>query len=208
MTYLTFLAIYLLLSVAYLATMNRRPYPLSWLVKAAPILLLAIFALGEAGGMLRWLLAAALLFCAGGDIALEWDRDRLFVLGLALFLVGHLFYVASFLLEPAWAGRPVWVIPLVLLTAGLIARRLWPNLGKLRGPVVAYIIVIVAMACSAVLLEGGSWLVIIGALTFMASDTLIALDKFHRPIPGAHYYIMISYYLAQALIVTGLLESL
>ena len=208
MTYTTLLGSFLILATAYLATLHRRPYPLSWLVKAAPVLLLAIFALGETDGTLRWLLTAALLFCAGGDVALEWDRDKLFVLGLALFLIGHLFYVASFLLAPAWADRPVWLIPLVLLIAGLIARRLWPNLGRLRGPVVAYIIVIVAMACSAVLRQDGSWLVIIGALTFMASDTLIALDKFDRPIPQAHYYIMISYYLAQLLIVIGLLQSL
>ena len=193
-----------LVAIGYILTQSRRPYPLSWLVKATPILILLVIAALELEGWLQIMIVLALLFSAGGDIALEWDRERLFILGLALFLIGHLFYVAGFLLTFSLSGWPLWVIPIVLLFALVIARQLWPKLGRMRGPVIAYIIVIVSMSVTALLRANGSLLVVTGAITFMVSDALIALDKFDKPIPGANYYIMGTYYLAQGMIVAGL----
>ena len=39
----------------------------------------------------------------------------------------------------------------------------------------------------------------------MLSDAMIAVDRFLRPIPGAKYFIMTTYYLAQVLIWFGVL---
>jgi len=41
---------------------------------------------------------------------------------------------------------------------------------------------------------------VLGAALFVASDTIIALDKFAEPIPDAKFYVMVTYYLGQVLI--------
>ena len=41
----------------------------------------------------------------------------------------------------------------------------------------------------------------------MASDSLLAYDKFVSPLPAAHWWIMITYLAAQFLIVWGILKD-
>ena len=50
------------------------------------------------------------------------------------------------------------------------------------------------------------WMVFFGALLFMASDSLLAVNKFMMPIYHAHIWIMLTYISAQFLIVDGLLH--
>jgi uncharacterized membrane protein YhhN len=44
----------------------------------------------------------------------------------------------------------------------------------------------------------------VGSLLFLASDSMIAINKFTTEIPMAGFWIMISYILAQYLIMRGL----
>jgi hypothetical protein len=46
-----------------------------------------------------------------------------------------------------------------------------------------------------------------GALFFMLSDSLLAINKFYRPFPLAGFLIMLSYIVAQYLIVIGTKEE-
>ena len=71
-------------------------------------------------------------------------------------------------------------------------------------------LIILAMATSAFLRQGkinsSSYnLVFFGALTFMVSDSLLALNKFYLAFAFADFSIMLTYALAQLLIVKGLL---
>jgi uncharacterized membrane protein YhhN len=148
------------------------------------------------------LIVIGLLFCLGGDVLLMLP-PRYFIFGLVSFLIGHLLYVAAFVAD---AGFTIswWGLPLLLL--GLfIYRLLHAHLGRLRGPVIAYILIILLMAWQAL----GRWsatptigalLAASGALSFVASDAALALDRFRARFRHARLVVLSSYWLAQWLI--------
>ncbi|MEW6665631.1 MAG: lysoplasmalogenase [Thermodesulfobacteriota bacterium] len=128
-----------------------------------------------------------LVFCLLGDICLALPQRKAFLLGLFSFLIGHAFYVVAFLA----AGKAgLWTLLGALATCGVsgwIYRWLSPHLGRMRGPVVAYILLITAMvACAFSVLERGDLLlearviVLAGAICFYLSDIFVARDRFVR----------------------------
>lgn len=166
------------------------------------------------------LLVLALLFSAAGDIFLALDRVRLFVPGLASFLLAHLAYLALFLGQRARPFRPVsaQLAPVqsaamtgLLVYGCIMLAWLWPALGPLRLPVCLYIAAILTMGLAAIALPpalppalaGGRLWVALGALSFIFSDSLIAIDKFLLPLTWGGPAIWISYVLAQLLILLG-----
>lgn len=191
--------LFLASSLCYLLTIQFSPYRYSYIVKSIPILSLAALALTGSQNRLIFL---GLLFSAGGDIALDLDRGRYFVHGLGLFLVAHIFYTAAFL-QGGWLTDrlTLTVISILVVYAVAMSLLLRPKLGNLAVPVYLYIAVITAMGISASF--RGLW-VLAGALIFMLSDSMIAINKFLQPIPGSNYWIMITYYLAQYLIAKGI----
>lgn len=197
--------VYIGLAVLYMATLPRKPYAGSYLVKAAPILLLAWVAATRVDGPARVWLLLALLFSAAGDVLLDLDTgdSPFFVAGLGAFLVAHIWYVVAFSTGGLVVGATAWVVVPVVTAAALLLWRLYPRLGRLRGPVVAYVTVIVAMTTTAALGRASSGLLLVGALLFMLSDSLIAVNKFLRPIPARDYLVMATYYAAQCLITLG-----
>ena len=89
----------------------------------------------------------------------------------------------------------------------LLVFLLWPGLGPMKVPVIVYTIVILAMALSALYRNAeGASLVLIGAILFVSSDSLLALNKFGEPFPGARFWTMSTYILAQFLITTGMIN--
>lgn len=155
----------------------------------------------------RWLLLALVLGLVG-DVFLLEDTPSRFVGGLAAFLVGHLAYVASFVAvgldRPAWG----WVGVVVLLVALVVGRRILPGAVAQGGvalavPVAVYMAVIGAMAVLG--WASGRPLVGLGASLFVVSDTVLAMGKFVQDRPWTHVVVMVTYHLAQALIVVGLL---
>jgi uncharacterized membrane protein YhhN len=88
---------------------------------------------------------------------------------------------------------------------------LLPTLGDLTLPVFVYALVISTMLLFA--LKGflnwektGSWYILIGAISFVTSDSILAFNKFHTPIVLSSFLIMITYLVAQYLIVVGILK--
>lgn len=128
------------------------------------------------------LVIAALALCWLGDLLLTYNR--LFVPGLAAFLLGHVGFAVAFIVRGVDAGRMgLAVVPLVAVAA-VAARWLWPHLSdRIRLPVVAYVVAITAM----VLLAGGTdafdpdWRIPLGAVLFFASDLLVARNRFVVP---------------------------
>ncbi len=155
----------------------------------------------------RWLVLALLLGLVG-DVFLLQDAPNRFVGGLAAFLVGHLAYVASFV--TVGLDRPVlgWLGAAVLLVALVVGRRILPGAVAdggvgLAAAVAVYMAVIGAMAVTG--WATGRPLVGLGASLFVVSDTVLALGKFVQPRPWTSVVVMVTYHLAQALIVAGLL---
>jgi uncharacterized membrane protein YhhN len=130
-----------------------------------------------------------LALCFGGDLALMFqDRRKPFMLGLVLFLLGHIAYTVAFTL----LGRPSgWVLlsTLLLLAAGLgFYRLIAANLGSMRIPVILYFLVISLMVIQATSLLASpaisdfqAAMIIGGAILFYISDVMLAANRFWRP---------------------------
>jgi len=132
-----------------------------------------------------YLLLLGLIFCLGGDVFLALPQDRMFLMGLASFLLGHVFYVICFFYV-ADVSQWTWIGCLVALTvSGLVFYWLRPYLGAMLIPVIAYIVVITVMVVGAWTVLGdtklnfsGRLLVFIGAVSFYLSDLFVARDRF------------------------------
>lgn len=150
---------------------------------------------------------AALVFCFLGDVFLMLPRDA-FVPGLASFAVAQVLLTVSFVLQeptlPGLVAGLVVAVPVIYV----LARRFIGGLSAsghrdLVVPVAVYMTVITAMVVSAV--AGGTPSGIAGAVMFMASDSLIAETRFVKPRGWHGVAIMVTYHLALAGLVLGLL---
>ena len=84
-------------------------------------------------------------------------------------------------------------------------RVLWPHLGKMRVPVIVYMLAILLMgwvAASRWILtkQEGSLLAFIGAVLFIMSDSVLAVDRFKGRFRSAQLLILSTYFTAQWLI--------
>lgn len=158
----------------------------------------------------RLLLGLGLALSILGDVFMMLPGK--FVQGLSSFLVAHLFYIAAFTtrgpsLDGAPGARPgfgpVRLLPF-LAFAGSALAYLWTGLGEMLVPVVVYVGVILSMgwrASARVGLPGEARAAhvagLLGAISFMISDTMIAVNKFRVPLPAQHELVMITYWLGQ-----------
>ncbi len=188
-----------------------RNFPLSSFLKALPLFSLIIFVLLNLKGVLRVILLISLLFSMAGDVLLNIDRVRLFIPGLACFLAAHILYIMIFLRgfsfgrTAAAAAAAVLVYSSVL---GVLLRRI--EAGFII-PVYAYLVIITVMAGAAFFYRGrvrdkaGIYLLLgAGAILFMFSDTLIAVNKFLVAINYSTMFSLPLYFIAQFCIVRAL----
>jgi uncharacterized membrane protein YhhN len=167
------------------------------------ILLLALLLPDPVAPWYRALIALGILFSLGGDVFLMLPRDA-FVWGLASFLVAHLFYIAAYLSRAGFQANWLLLAPFVLYGAALLYLLL-PHAGAVRIPVILYAVVLMAMGWQAAavwwaLRDTAALLAMAGALLFIASDSILALDKFRAPIAQRDLLIMSTYYGALLLI--------
>lgn len=171
-----------LAALAYLGFTARAPNALRSLLKTAAVALLAGAAL--ATGAPFWLVVG-LGACALGDYCLSRSGETMFMAGVGAFAMGHLAYVALFLGDDSAVLRQIWTLPglgltsvLVLLGVGMAAI-LAPVAGQLRGAVLGYIPIILAMGVAALTLtDPGLVWVLPAALAFVASDVALAFETF------------------------------
>lgn len=155
----------------------------------------------------------ALIFSLLGDIFLMFveHSPHFFTVGLVAFLLAHIMYILVFLKHKNKQKSMVVFVVLLLVYASGLFYLLKDGLGAMLVPVVIYMIVILSMATSAFLRKGmvnnlSYNLVFVGAIFFMISDSILALNKFYQPLPFSNISIMLTYALAQLLIVLGLLR--
>jgi uncharacterized membrane protein YhhN len=166
---------------------------------------------------------AGLFFGWVGDILLMFNKNELFVFGLASFLICHLCYISAFIYNIRKSGHKLSLInrfvlgllPLFYLV--VLYAYIYPYMAGSEAnrpfliPVSVYAVVIVTMSLFALWRIGSSnkistALIILGAFTFMISDSLIALNKFVAPFQYAQIFIMITYCLAQLWITLGTIQ--
>ncbi|MDX8442581.1 lysoplasmalogenase [Mesorhizobium australafricanum] len=199
-------------AVIYAFALDMAPKWTRTAAKTLAVAFLAVLAAMQGGPLL---LVAALGLSAVGDAFLSRDGEKAFLGGLASFLAAHFVYVALFvragggldlLSAEAWRGAiasAMAAFSIVMLAA------LWRRVGpQLRVPIAVYVAAILAMGISA-LTTGNAW-VIAGAVLFIASDGLLAAERFLLAAISPHrvwmrYAVWVLYYAAQLAITLGIL---
>jgi uncharacterized membrane protein YhhN len=149
-----------------------------------------------------------LLFSLAGDVFLVLP-DKYFVFGLFAFLLAHISYSVAFQ-SGSMAPGFRWVL-LGMLAFGL-AVLIYLREGipaQMRTPVAAYILVILIMASLAVGRALGqpstsTFVAAAGALLFVISDGILAVNRFRYPFRLAQAVVLVTYFAAQYLIAISL----
>lgn len=162
------------------------------------------------------LMLMALFFSWLGDAFLMYDgiSSKYFVAGLLSFLLAHVVYTILFFRKRNIPfSRAFWlVLGLLVLYGGFLFFQIQAGLGALKIPVIFYVAVILLMALAAFGRKGkvrqySFNLVFWGALFFIASDSILAINKFLIDVPYSHLLIMGTYATAQYLITQGVLDQ-
>jgi uncharacterized membrane protein YhhN len=186
---------FLIFACLFILSLQFRPYPFSYLIKAVPAMLSSIacfFLIEKRSDAL--LMGIGFLFCMAGDIFLDINRETLFVQGLGSFLAGHVLFLIVFIRKFHYSSVNAIKACFVLLYLIIISFMLIPHLGKLFVPVVAYMCVIGIMGLSAAFLKTSTPYIFIGASLFVFSDSIIAISKFLWPFEASLYCIIFFYF--------------
>lgn len=165
----------------------------------------------------RWVIILALILSWLGDVflMLENKNSDFFIAGLSSFLLAHITYIFFF-----WQVRKQNTTPLPFNIISIIGISIYavalffflsPGLGALKTPVLIYAVTISAMLVMAIhssspATKNLAYWFIAGAVLFVCSDSLLAINKFYQPFATAGFLIMLTYALAQLLIITGAIK--
>ncbi|MFV8270041.1 lysoplasmalogenase [Flavobacterium sp. GT2N3] len=205
-------------SLVYLLIILFGSEEIAWFLKPflMPFLILAVY-VHERFITKKILLTALTLSWIGDVILLIPDQGEIyFTAGLIAFLFSHISYIILFSKQLKiylkkskiifWVGFTAITFYLIVMVLILL-----PSLGNLKIPVFVYALTISIMLLFA--LKGFlNWqkpariYILIGALIFAASDSILAFDKFYAPLQNSSFLIMATYLTAQYLIVTGILK--
>ena len=136
-----------------------------------------------------WLwIVIGLVLCLGGDVCLALKQEGAFKAGLVSFLLGHVAYLVAFFQLAPPSALASWRSLVVIAISGGVFAWLRPHLGRMLGPVLAYIVVISLMVMGAwavylipELPARGAGLMLYGAVAFYLSDIFVARDRFVSP---------------------------
>ncbi len=166
----------------------------------------------------RIFVTLAVAFGLAGDMVLIHDSSSIyFVIGLALFLVGHVFYTTAFSISPQRDQprvRPRWLrlIPIALTALPVFVYVLvfWAQNGKSAALLVAAVVyglvslsvIWRSLARIGSRYESGPAEVVgfIGTVFFVASDSMLAYSNVGT-LPIRNILVLSTYWLAQLLIV-------
>jgi uncharacterized membrane protein YhhN len=160
------------------------------------------------------------LFSLAGDVLLMISLDRLFLPGLAAFLLAHISYITGFRAELMTAN--IWSLILLVFIAINVSRLLRRIVGSMRArgenrlilPVIVYGIVISIVLYAAMSTTSNlawtplaAFLVSAGALLFAASDVILAWMKFVTPLKNGRIWNIALYHLGQIGLIAGVISQ-
>ncbi len=180
----------------------RENESLQFLFKPLTMLVIILIAFLNSASPLSFYQKAILLgliFSVIGDVLLIKDK-KFFLQGLISFLLGHICFIVAF-----WTTPNLLSVIFYLAYIVLFLKLLWKDLGKLKIPVIIYAAALALMSWMALSLtienhNHHTLHALLGSLAFVASDSLLAYNKFKSPIPLAPVWILATYFLAQWLI--------
>jgi uncharacterized membrane protein YhhN len=166
----------------------------------------------------KTLLLTALTLSWFGDIIFLFadGNEVYFIAGLIAFLLSHIAYIMLFntQIKPKntknkavfWIGVTAIIMYLIVIIALLL-----PSLGDLTMPIFIYELVISTMLLFAfkgflMWKKPANWYILTGAILLVSSDSFLVFNKFYHPLVLSSFFIMITYLIAQYLIVCGILK--
>lgn len=140
----------------------------------------------------------ALLFCLLGDVLLM--KESFFVFGLGAFLIAQVLISLSFVRVDGFKNYFKPFILLILIGGGFYSF-LYPSLNELAIPVLVYVICILVMVWQGIGLyvwkkKKPFFIIMAGAILFMISDCIIALNKFVYSFDMSQLLVLTTYWMA------------
>jgi uncharacterized membrane protein YhhN len=128
---------------------------------------------------------------------------------LGAFFFAHIVYSMAFF--NAVSSFSYTTLSLLLAIGVIVYLFLLPTLGEMKYPVAVYSLAILSMAWGAIELWSTSPYIsaaygALGAIVFIASDLVLAIDRFRSSSAFSRHVIMITYYTAQALLTLSVLS--
>lgn len=157
---------------------------------------------------LKKFVVLALVFSWVGDAVLMFQNinGMYFIIGLVAFLLAHVMYIVGFtkLKNSTTKVERLAIIVFFLAYSATLVIFLWPGLGNMKAPVMLYALVLTIMGVLGVIKSTTNHpYITFGVLFFVASDSILALNKFLIDVPFNGVLIMGTYIAAQWLIVAG-----
>jgi len=210
--------LYFLVLAADLFAVYLANETLRYITKPLLMLLLVVFFIFETKDLtstLKKWIVFALVFSLAGDVLLMFEsiNGNYFIFGLVAFLIAHIFYILFYenvIRKEGLNKNYWWFLPVIIYYVSLVYI-LSPHLGDMKLPVRIYGIVISYMLIQALQTGrikdfGAATLMIGGAVLFITSDSLLAINKFYDSFEYAGIAIMLTYGVAQLLITLGALR--
>lgn len=191
-------------TVVHLASLLATNQAWSSLTKLLLMPALLVALLWLVLGVLRQPVSRLLVLASLG-VLFSWAGDAFigasFLLGLVCFAFAHVAYLLLFVLVIRERRLSLWVLAFVVWWTGIVLVLL-PWVDALLIPVMIYGVLIVGLAAVSF---STNRFVVVGAVAFLISDTLLALKTF---VPGWDFYpisfiIMTFYLVGQGLIIYG-----
>jgi uncharacterized membrane protein YhhN len=213
-----FLVVLILLSIFHITVIILKKETPRRISKCLIVPVIIALYLSGTGAKTLWPVPALFLGWLGDILLLSIEKKRNLMLGLASFLLGHLFYIITFIAILGFFasdGAGSFNVPALLLFTppaiilGVVVFRLVKPTRELYVPVIVYMTVLESMSLFGfqVFLFSpgiGGLLILSGCLCFMISDTILAYYTFRKPKISGSVLIMGYYILAQAEIILGL----
>ena len=166
--------------------------------------------------LLSKLIISALVFSTAGDTALLFDSKKIFfLLGMIFFAFAQISYIlfSAFILLEGSVPFGKTLVAGILFTAGFlsVSLRIHTVLGNLKWTVLGYGILLCTMSflftVSALTYPStGTTLSAAGSVIFIISDFMVAYRQFAGRIPLGRSFVMLTYILAQTLIILGVIS--
>jgi len=196
----TLITAIIIISLIYVFFIPLEPVGFKVFIKLIPMALIIVLGI-TTSTLLPFTYKRTILFglfiCMIADGVIYW-----FLAGLITFFIGHIFYIFAYR-QIMRKPMPIWVGFLLIVYSAVMV--IWVAGSQftqgnyvLAFAILAYILIILMMGWTAI--RTRLPLAIIGAVLFIFSDSVLAIDRFVYEIPFRDGFVMLTYYSAQLLI--------
>lgn len=198
---------------------NNTPQLSNFRLITKPTLTLLLFILFYKNRQLKtvkeqFMLTVAFILMAIGDIFLLENLPCYSLpVGLVTFLGVNLIYAWLFYQTAHFSlKKSLPYILFVFLYCFVVFYMIYDKLGAFFAPTMVYMLILLNMAQAAYLRyslvnKSSYYLILFGAILFLVSQSIVALNNFYKEVPYKNILIMLFYGVSQLLIILGLLAE-